>query len=99
MLGPLAWRTGPCRRKSSAEIRAAELLTEVEPIELRDSTHLVQPGAHALSDAVAQRLLARCGPDGGKRVTRPSRALILEVGGDDRGAIVVVAGVEDEAHR
>jgi hypothetical protein len=47
-------------RSGSPEAGAAECLTEVFPFHLDDAAHLVETGTHALPNAVAEALRARC---------------------------------------
>jgi len=42
------------------EARAFEGLAEVGAFHFHDTAHFVKPGAHALADAVAESLSARC---------------------------------------
>src|SRR5215468_4927159 len=39
-----------CTSRASAEVCAAELLPEIQSIELDDAAHLMEPGTHALAD-------------------------------------------------
>ena len=61
----------------------------------------MKAGAHALSDAVTERFATNCPLSAGKICSACclARRLIRIVSRDNGGAVVVVARVEDEAHR
>ena len=63
----------------------------------------MEAGAHAFADAVAKGFPARGGESGRARrklgCHHPRGGFIGKVRGDDGGAIVVIAGIEDEADR
>src|SRR6202008_33008 len=63
----------------SAEIGATEFLAEIQPIQLDDAAHFVEPGAHAFSDPVAQSFLARRPPRRRQGAAYAARRLILEI--------------------
>src|SRR5271165_4663252 len=69
---------------------------KVGPTHFDHNAHLGEAGAHALTDSVAQALLAH-----GALWAAHARAagrMIGVVGGDDGGSLVVVARVEDVGH-
>ena len=51
-------------RAESSKTCALELLPEVRTVHLHDAAHLLQPGTHALADAVAEGFFARGRPRG-----------------------------------
>ncbi len=57
---PGAWRS----TKKLTEVGAAELLSEVGAVERNDPAHLVEAGAHAFSDPVAEGFSAAGGARG-----------------------------------
>ena len=77
----------------SAEAGEVDGLAEVYAVHLHHHTHLLEAAAHALSDAVSEGFLA-----GGAAQfldVAVEGGGVGVVGGDDGGAAVVVAGVED----
>src|SRR5574340_611319 len=78
-----------------AETRATELLPEIVPLHLHLAAHLVEPGAHAFSNAIAEAFLASRGPWSGDTCG----GAVVKISGDDGSAVVVVARVQDQAHR
>src|SRR5258708_8864708 len=80
-----------------SEAGAAELLAEVFAFHLDNAAHFMKARTHALSDAVAEGLGARGSTYGGNGTIRASRRLVLKICRNDGGAVVVVAGVQDEA--
>src|SRR5438270_13175001 len=86
----------------SAEACAAELLAEVFAFELHDPAHLMQPGTHALADAVAKcfsscRIVGSFAAAAGEIASCHPRRQVGEIRGDNGGPFVVVARVEDQA--
>src|SRR5438270_9545616 len=78
----------------SAEACAAELLAEVFAFELHDPAHLVQPGTHALADAVAKsfsscRIVGSFAAAAGEIASYLSGRQVREVRGDNRRPRVV----------
>src|SRR5882672_4970801 len=83
---------------SSPKARAFELLPKVRAVHADDAAHLVQARAHAFADAIAESFVA-CRPSGRERSRHCCRRFVRKIRGDDGRADVVVAGVEDKAHR
>ncbi len=69
------------------------------PSILIDAAHFMQAGAHALSDAVAKSFAARGGSRWRNRTIRAGGGLIVKIGRNDGGAVVVIAGIENQADR
>src|SRR5579863_4090596 len=80
-----------------SKICAAELLAEVGAVERDNPAHLVQARAHAFPDTVAEGFAASRSLGGRDRCGDSCRGLIVEIRGDDRGPIVVIARVQDQA--
>src|SRR5437763_6326260 len=83
--------------KKLAEVGAAELLPEIAAVECDDATHFMQPRTHALPNAIAQGLCAAGCARGRYRSGHSGGGLVVKIRGDDGGAIVVVARVQDQA--
>src|SRR5581483_10707757 len=79
----------------SAEAGAADRLAEILAFHSDDPAHFVQARPHALANAVPQALY----PGGATRASQRPRRGIGEVRGDDRGAVVVIAGIENQTDR
>src|SRR5204863_4629001 len=62
--------------KNLAEVRAAKLLPEISPVQRNNPAHLMQPGAHALADPVAERFSAARGPRSRHRAGSSGRRLV-----------------------
>lgn len=88
---------GTRRKTGLAKAGAAEFLAEVFTFHLDHAAHFVQAGAHAFSDAVAESFIARSRSGGRHGAVRAGGGLVFKIRGDDGGAVVVVAGVENEA--
>src|SRR5258708_10549159 len=86
---------------SSSEAGASEGLPTIRAFDLYDAAHVVQPGTHALTNAVAQGFRAGGALSAGKlrAAIRVFGRIIWIVGRNNRGAIVVVAGVQNQTHR
>jgi hypothetical protein len=94
---------GDCRTGTveSGEAGAFDLLAEVDAVHLDHDAHLLQTGLHAVGDAVAEGgglhgaggIALGAGED--VELVGGGFAVVGVVGGDDGGAAVVVAGVED----
>jgi len=80
-----------------AEAGAAKLLAEIGAVEGDDAAHFVETGTHAFSDAITQGLSTRGGPCRRDGTGSAGGGQVVEVRGDNRGAVVVVAGVQDQA--
>src|SRR5581483_207186 len=78
-----------------SKARAAEFLTEVVAVDTHNAAHLVQARTHPFPNTVSETLFAGCAP---RSCQCPGR-LVLEIGGDDRRPVVVVAGIQDETYR
>ena len=83
---------------------ALDLLAEICALHRNDAAHLMQPGTHAITDSIAQRLSLRR-IFGGFRASAAYVAQALAFGEirvvrcDDCRAIVVIPSVQDEAYR
>src|SRR5215469_6664440 len=77
----------------STETGTSKLRPEVFPFHLHDAAHLVQTRAHSLADSVAQGLASGSALRAHKFRTplRLARGIVRIVGGNDSGAVVVVA--------
>src|SRR5919109_786401 len=84
----------PCRTlRNLPEAGAAEFLPKVFPLQFDNAAHFVQPRPHTLADPVAQVLLSCGRPWASDCARRP----IVEIRSYDRGAIVVIASIQDQA--
>ena len=82
----------------STEAGAAYRAAEVFTAHFDGDTHFCEAGAHAFADAVAEGFFAVSAARGGAAAVGAGGEVGV-VGGDDGGAFVVVAGVEDEGDR
>ncbi len=82
------------------EAGAFDSLAEVFSLHFYDDTHLLQAGAHAFSDAVAEGFASDGAAGFGEAVVGIAAGgggarFVGEIGGNDGGTILVVAAVED----
>ena len=88
-----------CRRRKSASrflaYQVAKLLAVVFAVDLDKAAHFEQTGAHALADAITERVIGR--DSLGCRHACLSWRAVEEIAGDDRGQGIVVPRVEDDA--